>query len=181
MKVRAEFVNPFVAAAYDVLTAEMGEKPHKGTMRLENTHYTTDDVTIIVGISGQVSGVVLYGMCNRTALSMAKHMCGETIPIFNQFAESAIGELGNMISGRATAYLEENGYTCNLTPPSIVYGNRTIISLNPFVRCVLPFTTGLGVITISFHLKENNVKEAIKTLLTARSPVHIGVDQYLSI
>lgn len=174
MKPKALFINPFVAAVCDVLEAELQDTPVKGRLRMERAHYTTSEVTIIVGVSGQITGVVLYGMSHRTALSIARHMVRQVIPIFDPLAASAIAELGNMVTGRASVYLEEAGYTSKLTPPAVVHGYGTIISLRPFQRVVIPFSAQLGEIVVSVTLKET----ATGTRITW-SPETLDVDRFL--
>ncbi len=151
---KAEFVEPFVAGAVHVLGLEMGEQPARGELRLEQAHYTTNDVTSIIGVVGAVSGTVLYGMSERTARALASAMLGRTITVFDGLAESAVSELGNMITGRASALLEEAGYLCTITPPALVIGRGTVITTDPFQRLVIPLTTRLGELTIAVALKE---------------------------
>lgn len=151
---KVQFINPFVAAAFYVLEAEIKEKPTKGQLGLEEAHYTTNDVTAVLGVVGKVSGTVLYGMSQRTAVGIASQMIGQPVPLFDSLAESAIAELGNMITGRASALLEEAGYQCVITPPTIVIGRGTVISTTAFQRLVIPVITRYGEITISVALKE---------------------------
>lgn len=151
---KVEFINPFVAAAYYVLESETHAPLTKGELRLEEAHYTTDDVTTIVGVVGAVSGTVLYGTSERTAKQLASAMLGQRIAVFDKLVESAMGELGNMITGRASALLEEAGYACTITPPTLLIGRGTIIATTPFQRLVIPLITRFGEMTISVALKE---------------------------
>ncbi len=151
---RAEFINPFVAAAFHVLQAETGEQPVKGELRLEETHYTTMDITVIIGVVGKVSGSVLFGFSERTAKQLVSSMLGQTVAVFDSLAESAIGELGNMITGRASGLLEQAGYACTISPPTLVIGRGTIISTNPIRRLCIPVATRFGEVQISVALRE---------------------------
>lgn len=151
---KAEFINPFVAAAFHVLEAETGEAPAKGDLRLEETHYTTNDITVLIGVVGKVSGSVLFGFSERTAKQLVSAMLGQTIAIFDQLAESAIGELGNMITGRASGLLEQAGFACTISPPTLVIGRGTIISTNPIRRLCIPMVTKYGEFQISVALRE---------------------------
>ncbi len=151
---KVEFINPFVAAAYHVLEMEIKAPISKGELRLEEAHYTTNDITTIIGVVGKVSGTVLYGTAERTAKQMASAIVGQTIAIFDKLAESAVSELGNMITGRASALLEEAGYPCKITPPTLIIGRGTIISTTPFQRLIIPLLTKYGEVTIAVALKE---------------------------
>ncbi len=151
---KAEFINPFVAAAFHVLQAETGEAPQKGDLRLEEAHYTTNDITAVIGVVGKVSGTVLVGLGERTAKQLASAMLGQTIAVFDQLAESAVGEIGNMITGRASALLDQAGYACTISPPTLIIGRGTIIATTPFRRICIPVATKYGELTISVALQE---------------------------
>jgi chemotaxis protein CheX len=59
---------------------------------------------------------------------------------FDEMATSAIGELGNMISGTIATSLEKIGYTINITPPSVVEGKALKVSVD---GSILKFVTKL--------------------------------------
>lgn len=103
---KVEFINPFVAAVVHVLHTETGEPPRKGELRLEDQHYTTSDITVVIGVVGKVSGAVLLGFTQRTDLGVVSAMLGQPVERLDKLAESAIGEIGNMVTGRASGLLE---------------------------------------------------------------------------
>lgn len=152
--VRVEFINPFVSAAYHVLEFETKSPVTKGELRLEEAYYTSKEITALIGVVGKVSGTVLYGMDERTAKLIASANLGQTVAIFDQLTESAVGELANMITGRASALLEEAGYPCIITPPTMIIGRGTIISTSAVQRLVIPLLTKYGELSIAVALKE---------------------------
>ncbi len=50
------------------------------------------------------------------------------MPVFDNLAESAIAEMGNIITGQAAIGLEEQGYVCKLSPPTLISGKGVVIS-----------------------------------------------------
>jgi len=54
------FLNPFVDAAVEVLQAEVDVAATKGLLDLQKSALTTDDITVLIHLVGQVHGVVLY-------------------------------------------------------------------------------------------------------------------------
>jgi len=57
----------------------------------------------------------------ESAQSIVGVMLGEPVSTVNdELALSAIGEIGNMITGNAAARLAQLGYTCNISPPVII-------------------------------------------------------------
>src|ERR1700694_4605231 len=104
---RAEFVNPFLQAASEVLETELGSEPNRGTIGLQRSAYTTEEVTAVVRVSGTISGLVLHGMPEKTAGASVEHLQGSPVSAFHAVAQSCISELGNVITGRATTLLAE--------------------------------------------------------------------------
>src|SRR6266852_1586858 len=150
---KVEFVNPFLEAASEVLEAELGGEALRGTLRLHKTAVTTDEVTAVVGVTGTLQGLVLYSMSQATALRIVSRVMGQEFEEFDAIAQSGIGELGNVITGRAGVLLSEAGYPSNITPPALVLGEGTMITTLDLVRLVMPLETDLGHLEIQVVLK----------------------------
>src|SRR6266851_4931929 len=95
---KVEFVNPFIQAASEVLDSELGTESQRGNLRLHKSAFTTDEVTALVGVTGTLSGLVLYSMSQTTALGIVSKMIGQDFDEFDALAQSGIGELGNVIT-----------------------------------------------------------------------------------
>jgi CheY-specific phosphatase CheX len=67
---RAEHLEPFLTGAREVLETELGVQVERGALRLEAGSHTTQDVTAIVGITGQLTGLAVYGMSRETAVAV---------------------------------------------------------------------------------------------------------------
>jgi chemotaxis protein CheX len=94
-------------------------------------------------------------MSLTTADKIASHMIGQPIRTFDALAASAIAELGNMITGNAAALLAEKGYTCDISPPSIIRGSNVKISTVNTPALVVPITLGeFGDLEINVSLQE---------------------------
>jgi chemotaxis protein CheX len=152
---RAEFINPFLQAANDVLESELGASPQRGTIGLQRSAYTSDDVTAVVGVTGSVAGMVLYSMTEETARGMVEKMMGQEFPEFDALAQSGIGEIGNVITGRAAVLLAEAGFPSDLAPPMLIVGRGTMVSTLDVQRLVIPLETEVGRIEVQVALKES--------------------------
>jgi chemotaxis protein CheX len=150
---KVEFVNPFVQAASEVLGSELGSAAKRGVLRMDKTAVTTDEVTTLVGVTGTLNGLVLYSMSQSTALCIVSRVLGQDFEVFDALAQSGIGELGNVITGRAGVLLSEAGYPSNITPPSLVIGKGTMITTFDLIRLVLPLETDVGALEIQVVLK----------------------------
>jgi chemotaxis protein CheX len=151
--VKVEFVNPFIQAASEVLDSELGSETERGNLRLQKSAFTTDEVTALVGVTGAVTGMVLYSMSAETAVRIVSKVMGQQFEEFDALAQSGIGELGNVITGRAGILLSEAGYPSNITPPALVVGKGTMITTLDLNRLVFPLQTEVGALEIQIVLK----------------------------
>ena len=150
---KVEFVNPFIQAATEVLESELGGESQRGELRLHKSAVTTDEVTAIVGITGTVMGLVLYSMNETTALAILSRTMNQDFGEFDALAQSGIGELGNVITGRAGVLLSQAGYPSNMTPPAVVVGTGTMVTTLDLNRLVLPLETAVGSLEVQIVLR----------------------------
>ena len=156
---KVEFLNPFISAAFKVFQAIAGDLPTRGKLSLRNSTFTSQQVTIVAGVNGEVEGTVLYGMSAETAKNIASTMIGAPVDTLEELAMSALAELGNMITGNAITLLDGQGYNVDITPPSIMRGTDVEVSTKP-AAIVLPIDTSMGTVEINVALMENALKKA---------------------
>jgi len=147
-----DYINPFVAASFSVLEMVLSKTPVKGNLTVQPDVFTSHKCNVVFGVTGQVSGSVIYGMSGPTALQIATIMLDEPVKLFDKLAASAIAELGNMICGNALQHLSEAGYQCDITPPTIVHGQAQICTLS-CPALVMPIETGYGKVYLTVGLK----------------------------
>lgn len=150
-----EFIAPFIDAAVQLIESEAGVKIlQRGNLSVESSQRTSQEVTVIMAITGKITGTVMYGMTEETAMKIAFSMSGERIDSFDAMAQSCITELGNMITGNASIALESAGYPSTIAAPMLVIGRSTQISTFTVQRMALPLTTSAGTVEIDVALKE---------------------------
>jgi chemotaxis protein CheX len=150
----AKLLNPFIQAAVEVLKAEVGVDVSRGGITLQKSALTSDDITVLINLIGDVYGVVMYGMHSTTGLNMVSQIMGQELSELNSLALSGVAELGNVISGRATIRFSEAGYNSNISTPMVLTGNGIEISTLDFPRIVVPLESELGTITVHLALRE---------------------------
>ena len=150
---KVEFVNPFIEAACEVLESELGGEAQRGEVRLQKSAITTDEVTALVGVTGTVIGLVLYSMSLATAVALASRMMGQEFQELDALAQSGIGELSNVITGRAGVLLSEAGYPSNITPPALVVGRGTMVTTLDLNRLVFTLQTEVGDLEVQLVLR----------------------------
>jgi chemotaxis protein CheX len=165
-----KFLNPFVEAAYEVVQAETGLQITRGELSLEKAAYYTDEVTVIISLVGRVEGNVFYSLAQKTAITMASRMLGETLLEFNNLAQSGIAELGNVITGRASVKLAEAGYDSTISPPALLLGKGAMISTLDMARLVVPLESEHGAIRIHLALREGRSRGNTAQIPTPARP-----------
>ncbi len=151
-----KFLNPFVEAAYQVLQAETRLSVTRGELNLDKEPYSTDDITIIISLVGQVMGNVIYSLNNPTAIALASRMMEENLSGLSALAQSSIAELANVITGRASVLLSQSGFESVISPPTFLMGKGAIISTLDFARLVVPLETEVGSMVIHLALREGS-------------------------
>lgn len=154
-----KFLNPFVDAAAEVLKAEAKVNISKGTLTLQKSALTTDEVTVLINLIGQVQGVVLFGLSESLGMKLVSKMLGQDFSQFDNLAQSGVAELGNVISGRATVLLSDAGYQSTISPPTMITGKGVQISTLDFPRIVVPLTCEFGDMVIHLALRESQAGE----------------------
>ncbi len=149
-----KFLNPFLEAAAEVLKAEVGLAVTRGNITLQKSALSASEITVLISIIGQVQGVVLYGMSTATGLAFVSRIMDQEFTEFDSLAQSGIGELGNVISGRAAINLSQAGYETTISPPTLVIGQGAQISTLDFQRVVVPLETRAGQLIVHLAVRE---------------------------
>ncbi len=153
-----KFLNPFIEAAYQVLQAETHLSITRGELNLDKDPYTTDDITVIISLVGQVMGNVIYSFNNKTAIALAGRMMEEELNSLSALAQSSIAELTNVITGRASVLLSQAGFECVISPPTFLIGKGAVINTLDYARLIVPLNTDVGSLIIHLALRESNQK-----------------------
>ena len=139
---KVEYINPFIESASQVLEEIASLKSERGALKMKDPNKPFRDVCVILGLIGQVNGQVVYGFDESTARSVvSKMMMGAEVIEFDEMARSALGELGNIITGKASVGLEEAGFPIEISPPTLVMATNVRISSLNIPIIVVPLDT----------------------------------------
>lgn len=156
---QVEYIEPFVLAAFEVIEKLTGDNPARGSLALRDRSFTTQQVTIVVGVTGPVQGQALYGMSVVTACKIAGSMTASDMQALSEMGVSAIAELGNMITAHATARLATAGIVCDITPPSVIRGMNVEVCM-AVPGLVVPVMTEFGKVEVNVSLRQSVVRAA---------------------
>lgn len=145
----------------NVFETLIGCKPERGSLSARPQMFTSQQINIVCGITGNVEGLVIYGMSMITADKIASKMIGAPVVTFDQLAASAIAELGNMVSGHSVSLLASQGYTCDITPPTIIRGTNVSVTTLDIPAIVIPMNLpDIGEFEINVSLQERVARVA---------------------
>lgn len=144
-----EYINPFIQGTQAVLNDVCSEKSKLGKIYLKTSPYTGETISIIIGVTGDIKGQVIFSLNISTACSIAsKMMMGMPVSEMDELAKSAISELTNIILGNTATLFYNNGIKIDITPPSLLMGENVQIS-----------TTKMQTICIPLELSDGNTFE----------------------
>ncbi|MGI6123950.1 MAG: chemotaxis protein CheX [Acetivibrionales bacterium] len=124
-----EYINPFIEASQSVLLMMTGEKPELGKVHLRKAPFGSENIAVIVGLTGKIRGQVVISFTIDSALAVASAMMGGmTVTELDDISKSAISELANMIMGNTATILASRDIGIEITPPSLLMGERLMIS-----------------------------------------------------
>lgn len=149
----AKNLNPIIAATDSVFESMLSLKPEKGNVTLQEELITDKEANVIIGMTGDIKGSIVYSFSEEMALKVVETMSGMKMDKLDKFVTSAMGELGNIISGKATVGLSEQELNCDIVPPQIVTGKEINISSEAESILMVNFNTELGDFDVSFAIK----------------------------
>ncbi len=151
---RLEYINPFLEASCDILEEVLETKVKKEELFLKDTTIPILGVAVLIGLTGSVRGRVLLDMDMETALKISSKMNNEKISNFDNLSKATISELANMIGGRAITSLHNEGFSFQVSPPSIFTGTNMEITSHSLEAFIVPLSTPFGKIEVNVAVKE---------------------------
>jgi len=124
-------INPFLTSAVSVIEMVAQISSERGKPCLKTLEFTANSVLIILGVTGELKGHVIFELKEDNAKLLAsKMMMGYEVSTLDDMALSAISELGNMIMGNAATIFSNNKKLIDITPPTVARGNVSFSQKN---------------------------------------------------
>lgn len=150
---KAEHINPFLTAAVDVFSTMLNCKLQRGPLALNADFQPEHEVSGVIGLSGKAEGTVVVSVEREVALCVAEQMLGERPESLNAEVVDAIGEVTNMIAGRAKAGLAHLEMRLNL--PKVIIGKNHTINFGAAAQKIsIPYLCPWGEMTVDVGLVE---------------------------
>src|SRR5690554_2316363 len=116
---KVEHANIFIMSAVHVFRKELGIRLSRESLSRKDSPLPSMPISIVLGITGAMRGQVVYSMDTSFAYDITKVMIPNKLPMERkQFVNSAVGEIGNMVTGQASIQLAGQNQRIHLTPPA---------------------------------------------------------------
>ncbi|MGF7047107.1 chemotaxis protein CheX [Paenibacillus sp. DS2015] len=146
---KAEIINPFLESARIVIEQVIQISPSTGSLGIKDIVFNKNHIWIQVGMTGQLAGNIVFGLQEDVALRIVSAMMGGFVMTeMDEMGQSAISELGNMISGNASTILYNRGVIVDITPPKLIMLENLTSSLPQRALCIPLLMEGIGELDI---------------------------------
>ncbi|WDI01637.1 chemotaxis protein CheX [Paenibacillus urinalis] len=146
---KAEVINPFLESARLVFEQLIQISPSAGKLGIKQVEFLEDHIWILIGMTGQLNGKVVFGIQEQVALRIVSAMMGGyVISEMDEMGQSAISELGNMISGNASTILYNQGIAVDITPPQVTKSSHPAMDVVTQALSIPLVMDGIGELDI---------------------------------
>lgn len=153
---KAEYINPFFLATKDVFRLMLNLPVDKGDLAIVEDMIPSKDANVVLGVTGDLRGTILFSFPKDMTLEMVKIMSGMEMEEIDSFVSSALGEVANIIGGNAVTNLTNYNYKCDIVPPQIFVGQYKSLSTASEKALLLQLETPIGKFDVNIFLKEKN-------------------------
>ena len=154
MSINAEYINPFLEAASVVFKSILNVDLRRGKLIIKETPIPSLDVAIIIGITGGVTGEIVYSMSypmvNKIAEVLMPGLSEEQM--MNEYKD-IVGELANMITGNAMNLLASTGKVIDMTTPTVIDGKNFNITMIKQTTLGITLYSPMGQLEMNIALK----------------------------
>jgi len=138
---------PFVEATRSVFRLmldlrDVSDRPAESFVR-------GDSLSIAIGMTGDLTGEVIYLFPSVTSLRMVSVMSGMEVVSVDAFVTSAVAEIANIISGNVLALLSVDSLECDILPPELREADDSVPYALHAAKCL---DTALGDMCLDIRL-----------------------------
>lgn len=145
-------VNAISRAAKEILTSHFGLEINQGKPSAGTGSVPSDNVAVILGIKGDITGQIIVTFSRETALKVVGTMMGGMeIQEFDEIGWSAVQEFGNWVAGTTATELSKEDCTIDVTTPIVNEGDSHFHSKFPFLS--IPFMSSIGAVKVHIAVK----------------------------
>lgn len=156
MTVNVDHINPFLMASTKILKEVCQVEAKVGKPYIKEPVFLDNTLIIIIGFTGKMKGQVMIAFENDIACDIASRMMMMPVTVMDDFAKSAISELGNMILGNTATIFSTQGIDIDITPPTVGTGTMSFTHTYSKNICIPLEYEGGKMIEVNIAIKGEN-------------------------
>ncbi|RDI43046.1 chemotaxis protein CheX [Falsibacillus pallidus] len=118
---------------------------------ISNAYYH-DSIAVLIGMTGDIRGRIMIDGQEHVFAQIGSAMFG--MPLEGEMLESFSGELGNMIAGHLSTQVFQDGFSMDITPPTVMSGNSKVSGFDKAFRLPI-LLQEVGELTIILMVDQN--------------------------
>lgn len=155
-----DVVNAFSKGTVVILKTYFNSKVQKGDIKILKNANTIGGVIVFVGITGDLSGRLMFNMDKQTAFKLASLLNMEEISSVNDIFIATIKEFVNMVAGAAINDLSTKHIDLDMTPPAILMSEQiSMLEKDGDQTLMMEYMTEFGTIIMNIILF-NQIKKS---------------------
>jgi len=152
---KAEFANVFIRSAVHVFNKELNIGLTRQSLVKKNAPIPGLPFCIVLGITGNIGGQVVYSIDRSFAQDITHAMLPNKLPHdLRNYVNSAVGEIGNMITGQASIAPAGQDKIFQLTPPAVFTGTEMYFDFLEMSTISLRLLSEMGMLEINIAIME---------------------------
>ena len=151
---KRDYASVFIHSAVDVFNRELSVPLKKRSLNIKHSSKPSYPLSIVIGFVGaSIKGQVVYSMGKEVGEMFVKKMFPNMLPAKRrEMLDDILGEVANMISGKASIMIAGNDSMIDITPPIVITGESNFHFLQvPTVVLILDSLLGSLEINIAFR------------------------------
>ncbi|GEL08518.1 chemotaxis protein CheX [Salisediminibacterium halotolerans] len=149
----ADQINAVYKATKSIMANHFGADITRGQPSISGASIPSDDVSVVLGVKGQLAGQIICSLTYQTAQKIiAAMMGGAKVEQIDEMGWSAIQEFGNWIAGSTATELSEVNYLTDVSPPIVNEGVSKFHSSSKFIT--IPIDSSLGLLSVHISLAQ---------------------------
>ena len=151
---RDKYVETFINSITEILTSFGIGEIVSGNSYTKESFTCKYNLTTIIGLSGNIKGNIALSMPYDTAKKIASiMMMGMELTEIDEMSVSALGEMTNMICGQALMELSSQNLSIDITPPTIIHGDKMEAYISQVETIVVDISLSIGSIELNLGLE----------------------------
>lgn len=149
---RAEWINPFIAATATTFEVLLECDVERGKPRLKSAVQPQFEISGLMSMQGEASGLVVVSLHRDVAVEATRFIVGHASGAIDADVVDVICEMTNMIAGGANNQLEQLSMQIGL--PSVITGKNHVVNYPSGVATItIPCETKWGPFCVDASIK----------------------------